>query len=450
MDQLLEDLLSQARKQGINEIELFYLQDRGLKIRVFEGKVDTFGVSRSCGLGIRVLLEGRCGLSYTEKIDRSSLKTTLNLAIANSRINPIDPCHQISGPKPLPSTRNNLVDEKIGQKEVNEKIKLTLKMEQIARNYHPQIINVPYATYFEGWREVRILNSAGFQGCYQKGGWGVAIEVMAQKGNEIKSPYKWVYANKLEALNPEDIALKTAQEAINRLGSFEPKSGTYQVIFLNEVAKELLATFAGAFSAKNVQKGLSLLAGKLGQKIASDKVTLMDNALLENGFASRPFDDEGTASSCTEVINTGLLKTFLHNRYTACKDGVASTGNASRPSIKSALEIAPSNFYLAPGSNSLTELMAQAGKGILLVELDGLHSGANPVSGDFSLGAQGYLFNKGQIQYPLHNFTVSGNFFELLKDIIALGNDLDFSPPTAGSAIGSPSILVSNLSISGS
>ena len=126
-----------------------------------------------------------------------------------------------------------------------------------------------------------------------------------------------------------------------------------------------------------------------------------------------------------------------------------STGHASRPSIKAGLEVAPSNLYLKPGPASLPDLMGLAHNGILLVELDGLHSGANPVSGDFSLGAQGYFFEQGEVRYPLHNFTVAGNFFHLLKNIIGLGNDLEFSPPMAGSAIGSPSILVSSLSISG-
>ncbi|OGW13568.1 MAG: hypothetical protein A3G93_10405 [Nitrospinae bacterium RIFCSPLOWO2_12_FULL_45_22] len=449
MDHLFEELLDRAKKEDAGEIELIYLQDRGLKIRVFEGKVDTFKVARSCGLGIRLIKEGRCGLAYTEKLDPASLQNTLKLAIANSQINPIDLCHQIMNYGHDSFPEMDLVDNRIDKRVVEDKIGLALAMEQMARDYDPRIINIPFSTYFEGWREIKLLNSKGFCGAYQKSGWGAAIEVMAKKDHEIKSPYKYGYATRLEDLAPQDLASKAAEEAVRRLGATEPESGNYKVIFLNEVARELLATFAGAFSAKNVLKGLSLLADKLGQVIAAPEVSLIDNPLLDNGFASRPFDDEGLVSRATEIISAGVLKSFFHNSYTACKAGVNSTGHASRPSIKAGLEVAPSNLYLKPGPASLPDLMGLAHNGILLVELDGLHSGANPVSGDFSLGAQGYFFEQGEVRYPLHNFTVAGNFFHLLKNIIGLGNDLEFSPPMAGSAIGSPSILVSSLSISG-
>jgi PmbA protein len=449
MDRVLEGLLDRARKENVAGIELLYLQDRGLKIRIFEGKVDTFKVTRGCGLGIRLVRDGRCGLAYTEKIDPASLQGTLMLAIANSQINPVDHCHQIMKSRNDSIPEMVLVDDRIEKRGVEDKIGLAMAMEQIARDFDTRVINVPFATYFEGWKEVKLLNSAGFQGTYRKNGWGVVIEVMAKEGDEIKCPYKYGYAGNLEDLDPKDLARKAAEEAGQRLGAIEPKSGNYKVIFMNEVARELLATFAGAFSAKNVQKGLSLLAGKLGEAIAAPGIMFLDDALLEKGFASRPFDDEGAVSCTTELITAGVLKSFLHNSYTASKAGVNSTGNGSRPSIKAALEVAPSNLYLKPGRASFQDLMGLAHNGILIVELDGLHSGANPVSGDFSLGAQGYFFEQGKVRYPLHNFTVAGNFFQLLKDITDLGNDMEFSPPSAGSSIGSPSILVSSLSISG-
>jgi len=449
MEGLLHYLLEQGKREGVSSMELLYLHDRGLQIRVFGGQIDTLKLSQSRGVGIRVIKEGRCGFSYTEVLEKDALMNTLGLAIANSQISPIDPCQKIISTSLNGAPSLDLLDRQITDRDIGEKIRLILDMERIAKGYHPKIVNVPYASYFEGWREIRIVNSAGFDGGYQRNGWGVVIEVMAQEGEEIKSPVKYGYATKVDALDTEKIARDAAQEALNRLGAREPQSGNYPVIFLNEVARDLLATFSGVFSAKKVQQGLSLLAGKLGQPIATPGVCLIDDPLLKDGYVSRPFDDEGVPSSPTELIKRGVLNSFLHNSYTACKDGTTSTSNGSRPSIRSSLEIAPSNLYLMPGQKSLAELMVEADRGILVVELDGLHSGANPISGDFSLGAQGYLFQQGSILHPLHNFTVSGNFFQLLRDLVALGNDLEFSPPLNGSAIGSPSLLVGSLSIGG-
>lgn len=441
--------MGRQRSQG--EVELYLLRERSLHIKVFEGKVDSFDVADYQGLGLRVIREGRCGTSYTERLDHEAIEEAIRRAIENGSISPADPHQELEGADPslaqLPPLE--LMDEDIERQGEEKKIDLVLALEQAARDFDPQIVNVPYASYHELFREVRLMNSRGREGGYARGGAGLALEAMARAGDEIKSSYQSQYALHFRDLDASGLARKAAEEGIRRLGAAEMSSGSYPVVLLNEVAWSLLATFSGIFSARNVQKGLSLLAGRRGEAVACPEITLCDDALLAGGYASRPFDDEGTPSRQFELIRQGRLNGYLYNGYTARKDGVVSTGHAARGSVKSAVEIAPSNLYLVPGEKNLEELLSAAGSGVLIVDVEGLHSGASPISGDFSLGAQGYWFDAGGGWRPVHNFTVAGNFYQLLKEIVEIGRDLEFSPPMGGTAVGCPSLLVSRMALSG-
>jgi PmbA protein len=210
--------------------------------------------------------------------------------------------------------------------------------------------------------------------------------------------------------------------------------------------QSMLSTFSGMFSAENAQKKLSLLAGREGETIAASCVTLMDDALLPGGMASTPFDAEGSACSTKAIIENGVLKTLLHNRKTARKQGVKSTGNASRGGVGGPVRVAPTNLYLVPGEKDLPTLMETLDDGLLITEVSGLHAGANPVSGDFSLIAKGFLVVNGKKDRPVEQITVAGNFYQLLKGICEVGSDLTFR----GLSVGSPSVLLEGISVSGS
>jgi len=233
------------------------------------------------------------------------------------------------------------------------------------------------------------------------------------------------------------------------LGASTVASGEYRILLRRDVARDLLATFASVFSAESVQKGLSLLQGKLGQSIASPLVTLVDDPLLEDGAASAPFDGEGVASRRTQVVEAGQLKTYLHNLKTAKKDGVESTGNASRPSFKSPVGIAPTNLFIQPGQVPYGDLVQALGDGLIIINVQGTHSGANPVSGDFSLGAYGYLVEGGRIVRPVEQITIAGNFFKLLEKVEVVGSDLEFGSPGARGNVGAPSLIIGGLAVAG-
>ena len=224
-------------------------------------------------------------------------------------------------------------------------------------------------------------------------------------------------------------------------------SGDYRIILRRDAARDILATFAGVFSAEAVQRAL-LLGDKLGTKIAASHVTLTDNPAAK-GRRFPSFDGEGVAVQATTVIKDGQLTNFLHNLKTSKKAGVETTGNANRGSYKSPVGIAPTNFYFEPGTASFDELVKELHQGLIIIDVQGLHSGANPVSGDFSLGAYGYLVEGGRIARAVDQITVSGNFFTLLQDVAAVGTDLEFGAPGGGGNIGSPSLLIKSLAVAG-
>ncbi len=248
---------------------------------------------------------------------------------------------------------------------------------------------------------------------------------------------------RLQDFDIRDIAAEAVEDAVSTIGAGSVPSGKYTVVFSNKAMATLLQTYSDIFSAEQAQKGMSLLAGKEGEKIAADIVTIVDDPRYEDGIIKRTFDGEGVAAYAKNVVEKGVLCTLLHNLKTAANAGVKTTGNASRASYASVVGVSPFTFYIQPGQEP--DLLAAAGGGIYVTEMMGLHAGANPVTGDFSLSSAGFLIADGKKSAPVKNFTVSGNFFTLLKEIEKVGADLEF----IRGKYGSPSVLVRNLAVAG-
>lgn len=244
------------------------------------------------------------------------------------------------------------------------------------------------------------------------------------------------------------MAAEASDEALSMLGASPLDSGVYPALIRFNVFAEILEAFFPIFAADNVQKGLSGLKGKLGEKISSNIVTICDDLFCQEGFAGTPFDDEGAATSHKSVIDSGVLSTYLYNTRSAAKDNRDSTGNGFRASYKSPFYTSPTNFYLKRGNKSIEELLELAEGGLLITMAAGLHSGLDTVSGDSSVQVQGYLIKSGSRNKPVNGVTISGNFYDLLNNIEEIGNDLHFIFPASGH-FGSPSIFVKEASISG-
>jgi PmbA protein len=330
-----------------------------------------------------------------------------------------------------------------------EYIDAALRLEQaaLAADSRVDLVNWALTGYYS--EEVFMANTKGLEQSYRKNFAVGYVSAVVKDKDQIKTGHRFRCVFDWDELKPGELAREAAEEGASLLDADTVPSGDYRIILRRDVARDILATFAGVFSAEAVQKGLSLLGDKLGTKIAAGHVTLTDNPLLPKAGGSRPFDGEGVAVQATTVIKDGQLTNFLHNLKTAKKAGVETTGNANRGSYKSPVGIAPTNFYFEPGTASFDELVKELHQGLIIIDVQGLHSGANPVSGDFSLGAYGYLVEGGRIARAVDQITVSGNFFTLLQDVAAVGTDLEFGAPGGGGNIGSPSLLIKSLAVAG-
>ncbi|HOH70229.1 MAG TPA: TldD/PmbA family protein [Sedimentibacter sp.] len=444
---MIDKIFQKGRETGLNDMEVYYSEGSSLSLKVFQKDLDGYSLSESEGLSLRGTYKGKMGYSYTEKVDETSIDQLVRDAAENALIiDSEDEEYIFEGSKEYKKVDSfNQALSNVGEE---QKINFVKSLEEEAFRLDKRIASVEVCIYGDGYGETIMSNTKGL---FLRDKSNIAytyIAVVAKDGEDIKTGMAYRTGNDFNAFNAQDIAREAVDEALALLGARSVKSGDYNVIIRNSAAADLMEAFTGIFSAEAVQKNLSLLKGKLNEKIASDKFTLIDDPYMEGGLASKSFDGEGVACKYKKVVDKGVLKTYLYNLKTAKKDGVDTTGNASKGSYKSSIGISPSNFFVEKGERTLDEMVADIDKGILITELQGLHSGLNSVSGDFSLAALGFLIQDGKISRPVEQITMAGNYFDMLKNIEETGSDLKFGMP--GEAyIGSPSLRIKKLSIAG-
>ncbi len=447
MKSLIDKIFQKGREKGLNDMEVYYSAGSSLTLKVFQKELETYNLSESEGLSLRGVYKGKMGYSYTEKVDETSIDQLVRDVLENAVIIDSDDEEFIfEGSKEY--IKVDSFNPALSNVSEEKKIEFVKSLEEEAFKLDKRIESVEVCVYGDGYGEIIMSNTKGL---FLQDKSNIAytyIVVVAKEGEDIKTGMAYRTGNDFNKFNARDIAKEAVDEALALLGAKSVKSGDYNVIIRNSAAADLLEAFTGIFSAEAVQKNLSLLKGKLNEKIASDKFTLIDDPYMESGLASKSFDGEGVACKYKKVVDKGVLKTYLYNLKTAKKDGVDTTGNASKGSYKSSIGISPSNFFVEKGERTLDEMIADIDKGILITELQGLHSGLNSVSGDFSLAALGFLIQDGKISRPVEQITMAGNYFDMLKNIEETGSDLKFGMP--GEAyIGSPSLRIKKLSIAG-
>lgn len=447
-EEFKEQLFQQGKKKGFSDMEVYMDSGEEFQVKVFDGEVDSYTISEGRGLSFRGLYNGKIGYSYTEKLDQDSIEILLKEAAENAQIIESEDKEVIfSGSEEYRDLQTYSAE--LDRVTPEAKIDFTLSLEKKALELDERIKKTNYCLFASITGETRIANTHGLDLKFQDNSAYTYLSVLAQENEDVKTAGKFMGSRDFNEFNAGDLAREAVEEAISLFGAKPLASGNYPVVLRRDVMAQILAAFSSNFNADNVQKGFSLFAGKLGEEVARPEVNIIDDPFHKKGFASSPFDDEGVATRKKKVIEGGVLKTFLHNLKTAAKDGVSSTGNAFKPSFKSPVDIAPSNMYIEPGNTDFENLLGKLDRGILIINVQGLHSGANPVSGDFSLGAYGYLVENGEISRPVNQITIAGNFLELLKDVVEIGSDFEFHMPSGRGHFGSPSILVKNLSVAG-
>lgn len=443
MDLFMDNLLTAAKAGGIETAEVFYSAGSAFSAEALEGEITAYEVASSCGLSLRGTVNGKMGYAATQAFDEAAIAQLIDGVKESAALVETDEQDEIfAGEEKYPDIAETETD--IDDVPAEEKLALCLQVDKAAKEADPRVWKVESAVSTNR-STVQLKNSYGlnlkWSDCIA---YAYAMPI-AKDGDCTATGMKMACAANFRELDGKSIGEKAAKDAADKLHGQSVAPGEYRVIMDNHAMGSLLRVFAGIFSAENVQQKMSLLGGKEGEKIASDVVTLMDDPLLPGGFATCPFDAEGSASRTKAVIDKGVLTTLLHSRKTARKQGVETTGNASRGSYAAPVRVAPTNFFFKPGEKDLAGLMADMGEGLVITEMGGLHAGANPTSGDFSLLSKGYTVKGGLRDKTVEQITVAGNFYELLKNVRAMGSDLDFP----GSSVGSPSVDVGTLQVSG-
>lgn len=439
-----EKLFEEANKAGFEEYEIYYADGESLSINIYEGEVEKYKLNTAFGLSFRGKINGKMGYSYSEILDEEAIKTLIeNAKSAALTIENDDVKFIYEGDKEYKEI--DCFKKELEGINPDKYIELALQMEEECKKQCDKVINFNSCAIGYGKSTYGIINSKGLNLKNERNNLSAYVIPIIEADGEKYDGMGYVLAQKLDDIKPDELAKQAIEEATSRIGGKSIPSGKYKIIINNEAMVSLLGTFSSIFNSEQAQKGLSLLQGKEGEIIASDIVTLIDDPHLKDGLGTCSFDDEGVATYTKEIVTNGKLNTLLYNLKTANKAGVKSTGNGFKSSYASTVGVSETNFYIKPGEKTFDELCEIVKDGVIITEFAGLHSGASSVTGDFSLAAKGFMIENGKKTFPVEQITIAGNFFTLLKDIEEVGCDLKFPM----SSIGSPSIIVKELSIAG-
>ncbi|MGL4849172.1 MAG: TldD/PmbA family protein [Clostridium sp.] len=439
-----EKLFKKAKAEGMEEFEIYFSDKESLSINIYKEEVEKYNLNKSFGISFRAKVNDRMGYSYSEIIDENAIDMLINNAKAAALyIEDDDKQFIYEGDKEYAKINNyHIALENI---EADKLIELAKEMEKECKKQSDKIVN--FGGCGIGYSNVKygISNSKSLELSDRFNLLTAYVAPILEIDNVKYDGFGYAVAKSIEEVKPEEIAKMAIKEAMDKVSAKSIKSKKYKTVIKNEAMVSLLQSFWSIFDGDLAQKGISLLKGKEGEVIASSKVSIIDNPHMKDGLASVAFDDEGVATFEKSIIENGKLITLLHNLKTANKENRKSTGSGFKSSYASPVSVGPTNFYLEKGEKTFEELLKDVSNGLIVTEFSGLHSGANSITGEFSLAAKGFVIENGKQGRPVEQITVAGNFFDLLKNIEVVCDDIKF-PMTS---FGSPSVYVGEMSVAG-
>lgn len=435
-----ENLLGLAMKKGASMAEVYQAASRRVSADSREGKAEAVGSSTGFGYCLRVIKDGRLGFSYST--DREEAESVAEAALQGAEFTEWDGFLDLPDPrKPLTP---KVYDPEVEGASEDLAAECAAIVERAAFSEDSRITKIRKASVSFSTRDALVLNSKGV--CYGFPSTMLSAHIMAVAEEGVESQMGWeVQAGRfLAGVKFEEVGSRAAKRALRMLGARRINATRAPVLLDSLVATEFLSVFASMLSSESVQKKKSMLRGRLGTKVISGLMDVVDDGLLEGGAGTVHVDDEGVPVSRKELINEGVLKGFLHNTRTARKDGVESTGNAVRGGPLSLPGVGPTNLCASTRGEVLSpeEMLPALGRGLHVLDAMGIHT-ANPVSGDFSIGVSGLWVDGGRPAYPVKEAVISGNLLAFFSGVQAVGSDLRFY-----GNIGSPSILMGPADIS--
>jgi PmbA protein len=433
-----------AARDG-EQLEAFAEEATHTEVSALRGEVEGMTFAESRGVGVRVVNNERLGYAFAADPTEDEIVDAVARARENAALAQPDE-HNGLPPVESAAPMPELFDEASAALSADDKVSRVLELERYTTSRDPRVRKVDLAQVGDAASRVAIASTEGTNAEYRRTDAWVVVVTLAVDGDETQTGFSFQIGRGLERIAWEPIAEEAVGRATRMLGATKPATAKVPVVLDPFAASEFLGVLASALNADAVLKGRSLFADMVGKDVGSPLFTLVDDGRRLDGPAACPFDGEGVPSQRTELFAGGTLNGFLHSTYTARRagGGTRSTGNAKRHGYKAAPGVGTSNFFLEAGDRSPSELLAQADGGVLIAEVSGVHSGANPISGEFSVGATGLRIAGGELGEPLREMTIASTLPEMLKAVSGVGSDLRFFQ-----SVGTPSVLIGEMTLAG-
>ena len=448
MSENLEELAAAAVKRalalGASDAECTASEGAEFSVSVRKGEIEKLKEAGSKAVGLRVLIGKRQGSAYTSDMTTDGVESMIRSAIELANITTEDPFAGMPEASELGTIKGDLklFYEETAQVPADHKIEYARRAEAASLAADPRIANSEGAGFGSYAGSRTFANSRGFTGSYRTSSCSLSTSPVAKLDDHMERDFWYSIARQFSKLeSPEYVGQKAAERAVRRLGARKIATQKAPVIFDPRVSRSLLDHIFEAASGETIYRDASIFVGELGNKVASDKLTLVDDGTLEGLFGTSPFDDEGVPSQRTPILENGVLKNYLLNTYTARKLGMKTTANAAR-GLSGAPSISHGNLFLQPGEKSQEEIFAAIGTGLFVTELIGF--GVNIVNGDYSRGAAGLWIENGEPAYPVSEITIAGNLKEMFQNVAYVGSDLEFR-----GSVSAPTVAIGEMTISG-
>lgn len=436
--------LDALRSVGAASGEVFLREAQSGSVEIKESAIESVIARGERGIGLRVLEERRLGFAYTSDLSTDGIRACAETARRMSGLTEPDD-DLVLATRAIDDADLDIYQAGIVDRPLAERGVIALAVEEAARAADPRVKQFRKTTYSDSESTTIIATTAGVRASYRESYCGAMTSAVATADGERQIGYHGEAARRFAELDPKRVGDRAAKRAVEKLGAKPLPTQKMPVVLDPWMAMELLRAIGPLFSADNVLKRRSLLADKLGQRVANEKVTIVDDARKPRGLRSAPFDGEGVATTTRTLVERGVLRSYLTSLKTARKLKVEPAGNSRRGGYGSPSRIGPSNFYVAAGSDDTESIVRGFGRALAVTSLLNLHT-IDPVSGEFSLGATGNYLERGVRVHPAQGITIAGNLTQLLNAVVGVGTDLVFGP----AGFGSPTLVISELSIGGS
>jgi PmbA protein len=434
-----------AAAEDADEVEAYAEEGRHVEVSAIHGEVEGMTFAEGRGVGVRLIRDRRLGYAWAADPSEDEVRDAVRRARENAALSEPDDANVLPAAEPI-APLPELFREQSAAIKTDEKVAMALELERVAVTRDPRVTKIDLAQVGDAVSRVAIASTRGVDAEYARtDAWAVVV-ALAVDGDETQTGFSFRIARGLDELDRDPVAVEAVERGVRMLGAVKPQTAKVPVVLDPFAASSFLGVLAGALDADNVLKGRSLFAEMVGRQVGASPFTLVDDGRILDGPGACPFDGEGVPSGRTELFSAGTLNGFLHSTYTATRTGGGqrSTGNAKRGSYKGAPGVGTSNFYLQAGEPSFEGLLAMAEGGVMIADVSGVHSGANPISGEFSVGATGLRISGGALGEPLREMTIASTLPEMLAGIGAVGGDLRFF-----SSVGTPSILIGEMTLAG-